>query len=147
VVLGKWYGGLSQSLYVGIGAMGVPWFANMNGGYTYVFGATGGYLAGFIVVAFIIGWLTEKHIRARSLTALIPLMLGGVLVIYLFGALYLYFLLGTSFEMTMKLAVLPFIPLDIAKAILVGFIGYAIIPKTAFNGEVDIAKSKSWNLI
>jgi biotin transport system substrate-specific component len=146
VVLGKWYGGLSQSLYVGIGALGVPWFADMNGGITYVFGATGGYLVGFIVVAFILGWLTEKHIRARSLTALIPIMLGGVLVIYLFGAVYFHFLLGTTFEETMIKAVLPYIPLDIAKAIMVSFIGFAIIPKTSFNGEVDVAKMKTWKL-
>ena len=147
VVLGKWFGGLSQGLYVGIGALGVPWFAGMNGGVTYLIGPTYGYLIGFIVVATLIGWLTERHIRARSLTTLIPLMLSGVLIIYLFGAVYLYLLLGTTFEQTMVIAVLPYIPLDIIKAVTVSFIGFAIIPKASFNGEVDKAKIKNWNLI
>lgn len=146
VVLGKWYGGLSQSLYVGIGALGVPWFADLNGGLTYVIGATGGYLIGFIIVASLIGWLTEKHLRARSLTALLPLMLAGVLVIYMCGAIYLHLLLGTNFQDTMVMGVIPFIPLDIVKAIMVAFIGYAIIPKTSFNGEVDVAKWQAWKL-
>ncbi len=146
VVLGKWYGGLSQSLYIGIGALGVPWFADMNGGFTYVMGATGGYLIGFIVVSFMIGWLTEKHIRARSLTALLPIMLSGVLIIYLFGAVGLHLVLGTNFQDTMMYGVIPFIPLDIVKAIIAGFIGFSIMPKQSYNGEVDVTKWKAWKL-
>lgn len=144
VVLGKWYGGLSQSLYVGLGCLGVPWFAGMNGGYMYVImGATGGYLIGFIVVATMCGWLTQTHIRARTLTGLLSMMLLGVLVIYLFGASYLM-CLGMSFQDAILKGVLPYIPFDLAKAILVAYIGTAITTKQPYNGEVDIEQAKRW---
>lgn len=144
VVLGKWHGGLSQSLYVGLGCLGVPWFANMNGGLTYVLGATGGYLIGFVVVATMIGWLTENYIRARTLTALLPLMLSGVLIIYLFGAVYLQILTGFTFQDTLIKGVLPYIPFDLAKAIFVAYVATGISTKQAYNGEVDIEKAKHW---
>ena len=38
VVLGRW-GGISQCIYVGLGVMGVPWFASVTG-------STIGYLIG-----------------------------------------------------------------------------------------------------
>jgi len=51
ILLGKW-GGISQGMYVGFGAMGVPWFAGMNAGLAYLLGPTGGYIIGFIFAAF-----------------------------------------------------------------------------------------------
>jgi biotin transport system substrate-specific component len=40
VLLGKWWGGVSQSIYLGVGMAGVPWFAGMNGGLGYLAGPT-----------------------------------------------------------------------------------------------------------
>src|SRR3972149_3349650 len=32
VILGKWYGGLDQGVYAGIGVVGIPWFTGLKGG-------------------------------------------------------------------------------------------------------------------
>ncbi|MEO0226145.1 MAG: biotin transporter BioY, partial [candidate division WOR-3 bacterium] len=51
----RYYGGLSQILYVGLGAIGLPVFAQGFGGISRIFGPTGGYLIGFIIAAIFIG--------------------------------------------------------------------------------------------
>ncbi|MDP6100046.1 MAG: biotin transporter BioY [Dehalococcoidia bacterium] len=137
VLLGRWYGGLSMGLYAAIGGAGVGWFAGWNGGLSSLTGATGGYILGFVVAAFAIGWLTDRYVSVRSFFPLLVLMLIGVGIIYLFGAVWLSIVLGTSLTKTLSLAVLPFIPLDLAKAAAVAGVAYALLPKAAYNGEVD----------
>ena len=47
-----WRAGLaSQALYVGLGAVGLPFYSGGDGGWNVVTGATGGYLVGFIAAA------------------------------------------------------------------------------------------------
>jgi biotin transport system substrate-specific component len=154
VLLGKWYGGLSQALYAGIGGAGVPWFAPKvgmpvfsSGGWAVLTGATGGYILGFIIAAFIIGWFVDNFIRARSTSFLIPLLLSGVAIIYLSGALWIALLMGTGFQKTIAIAVLPFIPGDIIKAFAIVLVATALLPKETYNGEMDVdekAPKKRW---
>jgi len=146
VLLGRWAGGASQGLYVGLGLAGVPWFSGMRGGPAVVLGVDGGYLVGFIVVAFLVGHITERHIRARSLTVLLPMLLGCVGVIYLMGAAWFAVVMGTGLWATLALAVLPFVPLDLAKAAGVALIGKAVTPKESYNGEVDAEAWGRWRL-
>ena len=47
-VLGEKYGTISTILYVLLGTIGVPVFAGMSAGPGVLFGATGGYIFGFI---------------------------------------------------------------------------------------------------
>jgi biotin transport system substrate-specific component len=133
-LLGR-YGGLSPAIYLGIGCLGVPWFAGMRGGVEVLFGITGGYILGFIIASTIIGFFTEVYLKARSLKFQLPLMLIGVGIIYAFGAFQFSLIMHTDFQKTMILAVIPFIPLDIFKAILASFISTAILPKKKYNGE------------
>jgi biotin transporter BioY len=44
----------------------------------------------------------------------------------------------TGFQETMILAVIPFIPLDILKAISASIISTAILPKESYNGEREM---------
>lgn len=113
--LGATCGSLSQILYVGIGAAGVPWFAAATGG--SLIGPTGGYLIGFVPAAFFVGWFTDRLGTRRLLTQL-ALMLGGLGIIYLFGAIQFAVVMHTSFQETLWLAIFPFIPLDLMKALL-----------------------------
>jgi biotin transport system substrate-specific component len=139
VVLGRWYGGLSQVIYTAIGLMWIPWFAPKagesafsSGGWSIVFGATGGYIIGFIVAAFVVGWLTDNYVEARKIKALMPIFLLGIGIIYTFGALWLGHVIGVSLREAIVLGVLPFIALDIVKAISSSFIASAVLPKEKF---------------
>jgi len=135
VILGKW-GGISQIMYVGIGAAGVPWFANVTG-------STIGYLIGFIIAAFFLGIITDKYIKSRRFSSMLLLMLFATFVlIYLPGLTYLYFYissLGISLSILelLTIAVLPFIVGDIIKAVAAASIAKAITPKRSYGREVD----------
>jgi biotin transport system substrate-specific component len=141
VLLGSRYGGLSQVMYIALGAFGVPWFQGWSGGLGYLAqAATVGYLAGFVLAALLIGRLTERYIAARGFLPQLGLMLTGVAVIHLAGALYFSSFMHTGPLATVQMAVVPFIFLDIAKAAAVASIATALLPKTPYNGEVDMAK-------
>ena len=136
-LLGR-YGGLSQAIYVGIGCLGVPWFAGMRGGTEVLIGITGGYILGFIIASTIIGFFTERHLKARNFKFQLSLMLIGIGIIYAFGAFQFFLIMHTDFQKTMILAVIPFIPLDILKAISASIISIAILPKESYNGEREM---------
>lgn len=138
VLLGRWYGGLSQAIYTIMGAAGVGWFAGWNGGLNYLIkGFTLGYIVGFIVAAFVVGWLVDRYVRIRSFLPLLGLMLVGVGIVYFFGALWLLLFKAWGLSKVLTLAVIPFIPVDLGKAAAVAAIAYPLLPKVAFNGEVD----------
>lgn len=144
VLLGSGYGSLSQVLYIALGAGGVPWFQNWSGGLAYLAHApTVGYLIGFVFAALLIGRLTERHVAARGFLPQLGLMLAGVAVIYLAGGVYFAALMHTGPAKTMQLAIVPFIFLDIVKAAAVAGISTALLPKTAYNGEVDGLKYRA----
>jgi biotin transport system substrate-specific component len=130
VMLGPWFGALSMLLYLAIGACGVPWFQGSEGGMQYlIHSPTLGYLFAFVVVAFLIGRLTQKHLSLRGFWGQLWLMSTGMLIILGLGASYLALTLHTTFDETMVKGVLPFLVGDMLKAALVAGAATAILPK------------------
>lgn len=127
--LGGGYGLLSQVLYVGLGAAGVPWFAGCTGGFSALSGVTTGYLLGFLVAAFILGLCTRRFESARSLPGQIMLMLSSVAIIYFFGTIYLMLLFGWTLGQAITLGALPFIAGDVVKAVLAAMVTSALLPR------------------
>jgi len=139
VILGKW-GGVSQCFYVGFGAVGLPWFAGLNGGIFYLVGPTGGYLIGFIIAAFFIGFVVDRYIRSRNFFGMLTLMLFSTFVlIYIPGLIQFYLWMGGSinFWELLTMAVIPFIAADIIKAIIAAVIASGITPKRTYGREID----------
>ena len=58
-VLGGKRGSLAVAVYLLLGAVGVPVFANFTGGLGMLLGVTGGYLVGFLFVALVM-WAMER---------------------------------------------------------------------------------------
>ncbi|MEM4258115.1 MAG: biotin transporter BioY [Candidatus Thermoplasmatota archaeon] len=142
VILGKW-GGISQGFYVGIGAAGVPWFTAGNAGFAYLAGPTGGYLIGFIVAAFFVGYLVDRYVQARNLISMFGLMLfANFAIVYGIGMIYLYgwlSLSGVSIDIIglLMMGMIPFIIGDTTKIILAATIAYGITPKTSYTTNRD----------
>ncbi len=132
VMLGPWFGALSMLFYIAIGACGVPWFQGGEGGMGYLLHSpTLGYLLAFVVVAFLMGRLTEKHLSLRGFWGQLWLMSTGMIIILALGASYLAVTLHTTFDETMRMGVLPFLIGDMLKAILVAGAATAILPKAS----------------
>jgi biotin transport system substrate-specific component len=148
ILLGKW-GGVSQCMYAGLGVMGIPWFAGLNGGIAYIAGPTGGYIIGFIVAAFFLGYFMDRYIRSRGFFSMFALMLFATFVlIYIPGLIQLYLWMGASIGIweLLMIGMIPYIAADVIKAVIVASIAKGITPKRAYGREADIGKSKSWHI-
>lgn len=82
-ILGGKRGTLAVVVYVLLGAVGVPVFAEFTGGIGIIMNNTGGYIIGFIFSALVM-WLTER-ILGRKLWAEGIAMVLGLIVCYAFG--------------------------------------------------------------
>ncbi|MBP3324721.1 MAG: biotin transporter BioY [Clostridia bacterium] len=78
--LGPKKGVAATSVYLAVGLMGLPVFAGFQGGFQVLLGPTGGFLAGFVLLAFFTGIASkfEKQIKA-FLIGLIGLALCHIL--------------------------------------------------------------------
>ena len=119
--LGRWLGAASQGLYVALGAIGLPFYADGNGGWDTATGATAGYLVGFIAAAWITGFLAERN-QDRNVWSAIPAFLAGNAVIYVFGVTWLASFLEVSWQEAAVLGLVPFIIGDLLKIVLAGLL-------------------------
>lgn len=105
VLLGSKRGATSQAAYLFMGLSGLPWFAR-GGSPAYFFSPTFGYILGFVLAAFIAGFLTEKG-RGNNIKTMILALLLGELAIYSLGLLWLYPFVGI--EKVLIVGFYPFI--------------------------------------
>ncbi len=112
-----------MAIYLGIGCVGFPVFAGGNSGPGTLFGPTGGYLFGFVLGAWVTGFLSgalNKHKKGQAgwLTSLIPVVVGGIGVVHATGTLYLSWYTGLALREALWAGSIPFLPLDLLKAVL-----------------------------
>jgi biotin transport system substrate-specific component len=107
----------SVVLYVLIGIVGLPVFAQGSHGIEIVTGATGGYLIGFIAAAAVIGRLAELG-WDRNLIGAVGAMLIGSVLIYAFGLPWLAYVAHLDLATTLQEGLYPYIPGDVAKLAL-----------------------------
>ena len=114
-MLGKKYGTLSVIVYILLGAVGVPVFAGFRGGFGVIAGPTGGYIAGYIIVAFLTGLIYEK---TRKIKYTVPLMLVAVLICYALGTTWYCYVMKSDVWSALALCVFPFVFVDMIKIVL-----------------------------
>jgi biotin transport system substrate-specific component len=112
--LGSGLGAATQLGYILLGAAGLPIFTNAGSGALYFCGPTAGYLLGFVLAAFCVGQLIG---RAKSFLAVSVVFLLSDLLLLTSGALWLKIISGFSLSKVFLIGVLPFLPLDLAKAL------------------------------
>jgi biotin transport system substrate-specific component len=81
--LGARRGMASLFLYLLLG-LALPFYADGGSGWHVVWGASGGYLVGFVVAAGAIGWLAERGADRRALAAFAAFC-AGQLIVFAFG--------------------------------------------------------------
>jgi biotin transport system substrate-specific component len=111
-------GAATVLLYLAEGAAGLPVFAGTPEkgiGLAYMMGPTGGYLAGFVAGAAIVGWLAERG-WDRSILLLTGAMFIGHVAIFVFGAAWLSTIVGI--EKAWALGVAPFYLATVFKTLL-----------------------------
>ena len=99
--------------YFAMGVAGLPVFAGGVGPATFV-GPTGGFLAGFLPCAFIVGAAVDRGLDRSPLT-LAPAMLAGIAVLFAMGFAWLAFGFGLGAQKAWLGGVQPFIVGDLIK--------------------------------
>jgi biotin transport system substrate-specific component len=112
--LGARRGFAAVALYVLLGLVGLPFFAEGRGGSAVILGATGGYLIGFMLAGAVVGRLAELG-WDRQLGGSLAMMIVGSIVIYAVGLPWLSAVAGFSVQETIAKGLTPFIVWDAAK--------------------------------
>ncbi len=113
--LGARLGALSVVLYLVEGLAGLPVFAGGGAGWVVLSGPTGGYLAGFVAGAAIVGFLAQHGWDRRPLTMALAMTLGTAAII-LCGVVRLSAFVG--WEHVWAAGVQPFLAGDALKVAL-----------------------------
>lgn len=119
-------------LYMAQGAMGFPVFQSTPEkgiGIAYMLGTTGGYLAGFVVMAAIVGWAADRG-WDRSPVKLFGAVLTAEVVMLAMGFAWLAVLIGA--DKAWQFGVVPFIVPDLIKVALASTLApaiWALLPK------------------
>ncbi len=151
IFLGRKWGGFSQLFYVGIGVAGVPWFAGMAGGADALLGASGGYLIGFVLAAFFLGYFADRYVKARNFIPMLSLMLfANFALIYIPGlaVLSIWTQAATGVQPSiwtlLVMGILPFLPGEVVKVGGAAALAKAVTPKKPFTGgEIDTERAKN----
>lgn len=124
-----WFGSrrglLTIGLYILAGLIGFGVFAQHKSGLAAITGPTGGYILGFLVCVFTVGYLIEKG-YGRTKTSVFKIVILGNLIIYSFGLIGLWNYLGNvGLLKILTLGLFPFLIGDAIKiAAAVGLFPY-----------------------
>ena len=115
--LGPARGAASMALYLLLGVIGLPIFQHASGGLTYALGATGGYLIGFVVAAWLVGSSARRGLDRRPEGTALAFVAGSLLI-YAFGVPWLAVSLHVPLPEAVGLGLTPFLLGDAIKAVL-----------------------------
>lgn len=142
VVLGARRGTLAVLIFLLLAAIGLPVLSGGRGGLGVFMAPPTGYLLGFVLAAYVTGWLSE-FLVSRDQSGLVQgvgfflaAIAGGVFVDHLCGIIWLSAFSGIDLSAAF-LGDLAFVPGDVLKAIIAALagravmIGYPLLPQRA----------------
>lgn len=126
-VLGVKRGTLATFVYILLGAVGLPIFANFQGGLGVITGTSGGYIYAWIVMAFLCGIRPKTANKTANWAIRIALALVGLAVVEIVGGIQWY-LVGEGWTLSAiaVYSLTAFVPKDIVITILGVLIAPAI---------------------
>lgn len=123
--------GLSLFTYLFLGAVGAPIFSGGAAGLPIILGKTGGYLIGFLVGAVVISLIRGK--KNGLIWLGLANIIGGIIVVDLFGSLWLSYITGMGITKAIMVGVIPFIPGDLIKAAIAAVIASRLNKYISYN--------------
>ena len=112
---------LSMATYWLMAAIGLPVMAGLQGGLGAVLSPTGGYVAGYLLLAGCTALVAERPMPMR-----LAGMALGLVLCYTLGPVWFICATGTALPAALAMCVLPFIPADVAKGIAAAWLAQTI---------------------
>jgi biotin transport system substrate-specific component len=127
-VLGKKYGTIATAVYVILGAVGVPVFAGMSAGFGVLFGPTGGYIYGFILMALFCGLAYDFYEKKTSTGYLLAVLFSliGLACCHVLGVTQFKFFSGLTWVAAALKATVPYLVKDILSVIVAFALAVAV---------------------
>ncbi|GGB58313.1 BioY family transporter [Lentibacillus populi] len=130
IVLGSRLGAFTMFVYMLLGLVGAPIFAQFKGGAAILLSPTFGFIVSFILVAYVTGKLVEKK---KSLPMYVTAAVVGMAINYIFGtnwmyAAYLFWFdapSGFTYGVAWAWMAVP-LPKDIILSVVAGVFAYRI---------------------
>lgn len=139
-VLGARRGALSLLLFLGLVTVGLPLLAGGRGGLSIFASPSVGFLLGYPVAAFVVGWLTERAGSTyRLYWGVVANLLGGVVVLYLFGIAGMAITLDIT-PWAALVASWIYLPGDLVKVVVAAVVARGV--HVAYPGLLDSASRR-----
>ena len=125
---------ISVAIYLLIGLVGLPVFAGFSAGAGKLFGPTGGYLIGYLVLSFLAGSFLEnvKYQGKMKIWYQVLALSIGTLGLYCVGTIWLMYQSKLNLITALSMGVFPFIVFDIVKIVFAVSLGNSIKKRIAF---------------
>lgn len=133
--LGKAKGTLAAFIYILIGLVGVPVYANFGAGPAKLLGVTGGYIYGFLFLAFACG--LEDTLKKKWVSILFGIL--GLALCHICGSVQFAFVSGRTFAEAFLFASLPYLLKDVVS--IVAAYGLAIPIRKVMHSFKDSVQS------
>ena len=138
-LLGPKFGTLSVAIYLVLGLVGIPVFSGYGAGLAKVAGPTGGYLVGYLLLAFIGGLFIEKS-KGQPVVSAVGLILGDA-ACYVLGTAWFVFQMKCELGHALAVCVYPFLLLDLAKIVVSCVVGALLRKRLAQAGVLKLEKA------
>ncbi|MBA83713.1 biotin transporter BioY [Thalassobius sp. S69A] len=127
-VLGAKRGALAVILFLGLVALGLPLLAGGRGGLGVFTTPWAGFLFGFPVAAFVAGLVMDKWKSGNTaVVAIVAAVIGGIGALYLVAIPYYMVMKPAPLGEALSVAMAPFMPGDLIKAVLAGLITQGVL--------------------
>lgn len=123
LILRSKLGAISVLIYLLLGGVGIPVFAQFSGGIGILLGPTGGYLLGLPLMVYIIGFVKDKS--SSPLMIFLSLIIG-LISVYIIGTLMFAIITGNTIYQSILYCVAPFVFVDLIKLALAYIVGSAV---------------------
>lgn len=124
------YAFISCMIYILLGIIGLPVFSGYQGGIGKVIGPTGGYIAGYLFIALICGYINNRYHTNKVLQIIGMTM--SVVICYVLGTLWFSYQQGMGIYESFIICVVPFIIGDILKIVVALVVGNVLRKRLNF---------------
>jgi biotin transport system substrate-specific component len=125
-VIGARRGFLSLALLLVLVAVGLPLLAGPRGGLGVFAGPSVGFLLGYPVAAYVVGWLTERGGPTYRVSwGLVANLIGGIVVLYVFGVVGVAAVTGISLQAAL-VATWIYLPGDLVKVVVAAVVARGV---------------------
>lgn len=137
-VIGSKRASIAMLLYIFMGLVGLPVFSEGASGIGVIFKPTFGYIIGFVICAYVVGFIVEKSKKEKGIKKQVGFFIApfiGLIIDYAIGVPYLQMIFAKvignpiTFSTALIYGFWPYIILDLIKAFIIVGVIATVVPR------------------